>query len=82
MRKKDGFTHTYQKNSGRQALERAFLDRGSTPLRLSEDFPTTAVLAAAAIGEVAGTYEIPKVGSVLLMGQNAHPLLCCQKLLA
>jgi hypothetical protein len=41
MRKEDGFTHTYQKNSGRQALERAFLDRGSTPLRLSEDFPTT-----------------------------------------
>jgi hypothetical protein len=37
----------------------------------------TSPLPAAAIGEVAGTYEIPKVGLVLLMGQNAHPLLCC-----
>jgi hypothetical protein len=36
------------------------LDKGSTPLRLGEDVPTAADLAAVAIAEVAGTCEIPE----------------------
>jgi hypothetical protein len=51
-------THTYQKDGCRQALERAFLDRGSTPLRLGDDIPTVTALAVTVVVKVAGTCKI------------------------
>jgi hypothetical protein len=60
MRKTNGFTHTYWKDGDMQALERAFLDRGSTPPRLGEDVPAFVALATVAVVKVVWTCKIPE----------------------
>jgi hypothetical protein len=55
--RKETIIFTHQEDNGRQSLEQALLDRGSTPPRIDEDYPA---VAAMAVAEVGGTYKILK----------------------
>jgi hypothetical protein len=53
-------THTYQEDGNRKALVWAFLNGGSTPLRLDEDAPVVAAMATEAIADAAETHRTPE----------------------
>jgi hypothetical protein len=60
IRRKRPHTHTYQEDGNRKALVWAFLNGGSTHLRLDEDAPVVAAMATEAIADVAETHRTPE----------------------
>jgi hypothetical protein len=80
MQKIDDFTYTNQKDGRRQALEQAFFDKGSTPLRLSEDIPAATSLAVTTIAEVVGTCKIRRRWvSFIDLGRMLIPFFVCRR---